>query len=230
MTQIYLIRHAVNDWVAKKLAGWTPGVRLSEEGQKQAVGLAKRLEPIPLVAIYASPLERTMETAEAIAAERGLTVQMRDGLGEVRYGDWTAKTFNELTKTELWKKVQVYPSGARFPAGESLREMQSRAVAAIETIAEAHPKKAVAIVSHADVIKSIVAHFAGVPLDLFQRIVIDPASITVLQLSELRPMLVRMNDTGSLEPMETQEEKDDEHGEPPTEDSSAVQEDDAKPE
>ncbi len=208
MTQLYLIRHALTDWINNgRLAGWTPGVSLNEEGRKQAAALAQRLERIPLVALYSSPLERALETAQAIATAHGLTVQVRDGLGEVRYGEWTDRSLEELSKSETWLSVQVYPSGTRFPGGETLREVQARAVAEIEAICQAHPQEAVAVVSHADVIKAVIAHYLGLHLDLFQRIVISPASVSVLLMGRFGPRLVRLNDTGPLEPLPKEQEK-----------------------
>lgn len=208
MTQLYLIRHALTDWVNNgQLAGWTPGIHLNEEGRKQAASLVQRLEPIPLAAIYSSPLERAIETAQAIAGPRDLPVQIRDGIGEVRYGDWTARSLEELKKLEEWLSVQVYPSGTRFPGGETLREVQARAVAEIDAICRRHPKDAIAVVSHADIIKAIVAHYLGLHLDLFQRIVISPASITILHIGRFAPRLVRLNETGPLEPPPREDDK-----------------------
>ncbi|MCC7355200.1 MAG: MSMEG_4193 family putative phosphomutase [Anaerolineae bacterium] len=209
MTQLYLIRHALTDWVSNgQLAGWTPGIHLNEEGHKQAESLAQRLEPIPLAAIYSSPLERALETAQAIAGPRNLTVQTRDGVGEVRYGEWTARPLKELSKSDTWLAVQVYPSGTRFPGGETLREAQARAVTEIDAICQTHPKDAVAVVSHADVIKAVVAHYLGLHLDLFQRIVISPASITIVHFGRLGPWLIRLNETGPLEPPPKEDDKD----------------------
>jgi len=208
MTHLYLVRHALTDWVNNgQLAGWTPGIHLNEEGRKQAASLVQRLEPIPLVAIYSSPLERAIETAQAIAGPRGLPVQIRDGVGEVRYGDWTARPLEELRKLEEWLSVQVYPSGTRFPGGETLREVQARAVAEIDAICRKHTTDAVAVVSHADIIKAIVAHYLGLHLDLFQRIVISPASITILHVGRFAPRLVRLNETGPLEPPPREDDK-----------------------
>jgi probable phosphomutase (TIGR03848 family) len=199
MTQILLIRHAVNDVMkAKKLAGWLPDVHLNEEGRQQATSLVDRLRDVPLNAIYASPLDRTRETAEPLAQQRGLEVFVRDELGEVRYGDWTGQSLEELSKQDAWKIVQMYPSGMRFPGGEAIREMQARVVGALESLAADHPRQIVAVFSHADVIKAALAHYLGVHLDLFQRIVIDPASVSVLGLSPWGPRVLRVNDAGPL--------------------------------
>lgn len=199
MTQLLLIRHAVNDWVGKnRLAGWTPGVHLNEEGRRQAEALAQRLAGVELKAVYSSPLERTMETAEIIAQPHGLPIHIRDGVGEARYGAWTGEKLEDLAKTELWQVVQFHPSGARFPQGEALREMQSRAVAAIDAICADHAEELVAVVSHSDVIKAIVAHYAGMHLDLFQRLVVSPASLSVLVLGKMGPRLIQLNDTSHI--------------------------------
>lgn len=199
MTQILLIRHAVNDVMkAKKLAGWLPGVHLNDEGRQQAETLAERLSGMQISAIYASPLERTRETAEPLAQALGLEVFVRDGLGEVRYGDWTGQSLEELAKQDAWKIVQIYPSGMRFPGGEAIREMQARVVNELESLAADHPRQIIAVFSHADVIKAALAHYLGTHLDLFQRIVIDPASVSVLALSPFGPRVLRVNDAGPL--------------------------------
>lgn len=199
MTQLLLIRHAVNDVMKeKKLAGWTPGVHLNDEGREQAEALAERLRNIPIKAIYSSPLERTRETADPLARALELDVRVRDGLGEVKYGEWTGRSLEELSKLDEWKIVQIYPSGMRFPGGEAIREMQARVVNELEAIAAEHPRDIVAVVSHADVIKAVLAHYLGVHLDLFQRIIIDPASVSVVALSRFGPRIVRINDTGPL--------------------------------
>lgn len=200
MTLIFLIRHGHNDWADKKLAGWTPGVHLNPNGRKQAEALVERLESIPFEAVYSSPLERTLETAAPLARARGLKVNRQRDVGEVDYGDWQGKSLKQLSKKKEWTVVQVAPSMMRFPNGESLREMQSRAVAGVERIAAQHPKGTVAIFSHGDVIKAIVAHFIGMPLDAFQRLMIAPASVTVLSMGRFGARLLRLNDTGPFQP------------------------------
>lgn len=199
MTQILLIRHAVNDVMkAKKLAGWMPDVHINEEGRQQAQAVAERLNGIPITAIYASPLDRTRETAEPLAQALGLEVQIREDIGEVQYGDWTGKSLEELSKLDAWRVVQLYPSGMRFPGGETIREMQARIVNQLESIAADHPREIVAVFSHADVIKAALAHYLGVHLDLFQRIVINPTSVSVLRLTPYGPQVLRVNDDGPL--------------------------------
>jgi len=195
MRLLLLVRHAVTEHTGARLSGWMPGLHLSEEGQRQAKGLAERLGPVPVDALYASPLERCQETAVAVAEAKGMEVQTLEDVGEVRYGAWTGRTLKELGKEPLWKVVQATPSAARFPEGESLFEMQARAVLAVERLREAHPKQTVAVCSHADVIKALACHYLGMHLDLFQRLVVSPASLTAIAFGPV-PYLVRLNDVG----------------------------------
>ncbi len=190
---LLLIRHALNDWTGKRLPGWTPGIHLNEAGRAQAAALARRLADVPLVAIYSSPLERTLETARPLAEAHGLTVQVRERLTEVHPGDWTGRSVEELRKEELWSLLQAYPGGARFPGGESLRQAQARMVAELDAIRDAHTGQTVAVVSHADPIKMAVAHYLGLPLDLFHRLTVDPASVTVLVFTRWGPHLLYLN-------------------------------------
>jgi probable phosphoglycerate mutase len=201
-----LIRHALNDWVGERLAGWTPGVHLNEEGRAQVTALVGRLASVPLAAVYSSPLERTLETAQPIAAAHGLTVEVREDLGESRYGDWTGRSLKELHKEALWPAVQVYPSGARFPGGESLREVQTRLVTALDAIRDAHRGQTVAVVSHADPIKAAVAFYVGLSLDLFQRLAVSPASVTALSFTAFGPRLLCLNNGESLPSFEVEKE------------------------
>jgi probable phosphomutase (TIGR03848 family) len=198
-TQLLLIRHGLTDWVGHRLPGWTPGIHLSEEGRQQAEALAQRLASLPIEAIYASPLERTVETAEAIAAPHGLSVQLRENLGELRIGEWTGQAIEDLAKTEEWLAIQFYPSGANIPGGETMHEMQARVVAELDAIRKAHPGATVAVVSHADVVKAAVAHYMGLHLDLFQRLVVYPTSLTAFQFSKFGPRLVLFNDSGTID-------------------------------
>jgi probable phosphomutase (TIGR03848 family) len=181
------------------LAGWTPGVRLDETGLEQVRGVAARLAPVPLAAVVSSPLERCVQTAEAVAAGRELAVQTDDRLGEARYGDWTGRPLKDLIKEPLWKVVQQHPSAAVFPGaeGEGLAQTQARAVAAVrEWNAKLGPEAVWLACSHGDVIKAILADALGIHLDGFQRIVVDPASVSVVTYTDTRPFVVRMNDTG----------------------------------
>jgi probable phosphoglycerate mutase len=204
MTQLLLIRHAVNDFVKTgRLAGWTPEVHLNEEGKAQAEALGRRLAETPINRIYSSPLERTMETAEAIQRHHPhVSILQNTEIGEVRYGDWEGKSIAALQGRKMWHVVQEYPSRAYFPNGETMRGVQTRAVNALETLAEQHPRETVVIVSHADLIKMVLAHFLGMHLDNFQRIVVSPASISSLQLGYGRPYIGTINDTAHIQQME----------------------------
>lgn len=209
-----LIRHAENDWVSKnRLAGWTPEVHLNEAGKKQAEELSGRLSHLPLKAVYSSPLERCMETAQALAASHDLTVTTLDDVGEVRYGKWEGKKIKKLSKKSSWRAVQHYPSRFRFPEGESLLEVQQRAVSAIEALNAIHRDELIAIVSHADVIKLALAHYLGLHIDLFQRLVISTASVSVLALPKNGSVRVlRVNDHGLIEQPEKSGKHDSDHG------------------
>jgi probable phosphomutase (TIGR03848 family) len=191
------------------LAGWTPGVDLDDAGRQQAQDLAARMSTLPLAAVVSSPLDRCLRTAEAVAAVPGPRraarpdVVVDERLGECRYGDWTGRELATLTKDPLWMVVQRHPSAAVFPGpdGESLRAMQLRALDAVREwdarIAATHGPDALWVaVSHGDVIKSIVADAVGAHLDAFQRIVVDPCSVTVVHYTGTRPFLLRCNDTG----------------------------------
>ncbi len=196
LTQLLLIRHAQTDWIGKRLAGWTPAVHLNEEGRRQAQALGERLAAFKLQAVYSSPLERAVETAQAILSHHPkLELQIEPDLGEVRYGQWEGQRIRKLARTRLWQVIQHVPSAARFPQGESLRAVQFRVVNVLETIAARHPQGQVAVVSHADVLKVAIAHYAGIPLDLFQRLVISPASLSILWLNHMGARILCLNDT-----------------------------------
>ena len=200
-TTIVLVRHATTAATGKRLGGWTPGVHLDEAGVAQAESAAQRLATAAVAAVYSSPLERTQDTARIIARPHQLRVRTRRGLGEVDYGDWTDKPLGQLRRRKLWAVIQATPSRVTFPGGESIRGAQARAVDATESLADQHPGETIVCVSHADVIKAVVAHHLGMPLDAFQRLVISPASITVLQLpSGGAPVLLTINDTGVAGP------------------------------
>jgi probable phosphomutase (TIGR03848 family) len=197
-TTLVLVRHAVTAQTGPLLSGRTPGIDLSELGVEQARAAGERLAGVPLAAIYASPIERTRQTAEALALHHDLKVRPLDGVIEADYGEWTGGKIEDLAKTDLWKTVQRTPSRARFPDGESIAEMQARMVTALEGVVADHPGEVVAVVSHADPIKAAIAHFTGVHLDLFQRINVSPASITVFSLGPHGAMMLTCNHTGSV--------------------------------
>ncbi|HEV2309296.1 MAG TPA: MSMEG_4193 family putative phosphomutase, partial [Acidimicrobiia bacterium] len=181
------------------LSGRQPGIALSEEGRAQAAALGERLAPLPVAAVYASPIERTTETAQAVAGRHQLEVRALDGVLEADYGEWTGQKLSDLAKTDLWKVVQRAPSRASFPGGESLAAMQARMVRALEAVVADHPGELVVVVSHADPIKAAIAHYTGVHLDLFQRIVVAPASVSAFAFSGAGVALLKCNDTGTLD-------------------------------
>jgi probable phosphoglycerate mutase len=198
LTTILLIRHGQNDFVGTgKLAGWLPDVHLNEVGQQQAHHLADYLKRIKLNAVYSSPLERTVETARPIAQGQGLNVIKREGLGEVHYGKWQGRTLKSLKKLKYWQVIQRSPSLARFPEGESFPEAQARIVADLEALRAEHSgkKDVIACVSHSDMIKLALAHYMGLPLDLFQRLIVQPASISTLIVGRNYLHIAGLNDT-----------------------------------
>ncbi len=199
MTILLLIRHASNDYLkAGRLAGWTPGVHLNAQGQAEANTLAQRLNHVALHAIYASPLERAQETAHAVAQCQQLAVHTRVELGEVNAGEWTGKAIKDLEQTDAWKRMLAQPVDFCLPGGEGIAQVQTRMIVALEQIIAAHPHQTVAIFSHADPIKAVVAHYLGMHLNQFNKIVIDPASVTVFFFDELGAKLFRLNDAGAL--------------------------------
>ena len=200
MTTVLLVRHGLTPLTGPVLSGHTPGVHLDERGQAQAAALAERLRPVPLTAIVTSPLERCLQTAAAVAAGRnGLAPYPDERLVEVRYGDWTGRSLKELAREPLWKVVQQHPSAAVFPGpeGEALAYTQVRALAAVrDWNARLGPDATWLACSHGDVIKGLLADALGMHLDLFQRIVVEPCSVSVVRYTGARPFVLRMNDTG----------------------------------
>lgn len=197
MARILLIRHAPTPETGTRLTGRAGGVSLGPKGEAAADTTAAQLADLPIKAVYTSPIERTRETADIVAAPHGLTPIVDEGVVEIDFGEWTGRTLKSLRRTALWKDVQRVPSRIRFPGGESFVEAQTRAVAGVEAIAAAHGKATVAVVSHSDVIKLVLAHFLGQPLDLFQRIVISTASVSVVDLpKEGGPVVGAINTRG----------------------------------
>lgn len=198
MTTLLLVRHATTASTGQRLGGRTQA-ELDPRGRAQAEATAQRLADLPLRAVYASPLARTMQTAQALAAPHRLPVREVEGLLEVEYGRWTDRPLRPLYRTKLWPVIQARPSLVRFPDGETIRQMQGRAVDALEELVARHRQTMIAAVTHADVIKAVVAFYLGLPLDLFQRLVVTPASVTVLALGPgAQPALLRFNDDGPL--------------------------------
>lgn len=198
-TTVLMVRHGETPTTGKLLPGRAPGLHLAESGRQQAAAVAQRMAALPsLDAIYASPLERTRETARPTASARGLKVRIDRGLLEADVGDWTGQELKVVSKSREWQAVQRFPSGFRFPGGESFLEMATRGLAAIERITKAHPGQTVAVFSHADVIKAVVAHALGTHLDLFQRIVISPCSVSAVAYGPGGPVVLCVNSVGDL--------------------------------
>ena len=196
-TLVLLVRHGQTPTTGSVLPGRAPGLHLSDAGRAQAEAAAARIAPLKKVrAVYASPLERTRETAAPIARAHGLRVRRDKGLLECDFGDWTGKDLKALAKLPEWKVVQRHPSGFRFPNGESFAEMQLRIVATIGRLAAAHPGETVVAVSHADPIKAAVNEAVGAHLDAFQRLVVSPCSITALLVAPDRTTVLAVNSTG----------------------------------
>jgi len=203
MPLVLLVRHGENDYVkTHRLAGRQPGVHLNKTGRKQAQAVAKRLKGATIKAVYTSPMERAMETAQPIADALGLEAIVRPGLLETDIGKWTGKSLKKLSKKKRWRVVQSAPSLLRFPGGESFAETQHRIVRELESLANQHePKDVIVCVSHADPIKLAVAYYLGLPLDQFQRLGVSPASITALNIGEMGSFLVTLNyDLGFFQP------------------------------
>ena len=199
-TLVLLVRHGQTPTTGSTLPGRAPGLHLADAGREQAEAVAARIAELPKVdAVYASPLERTRETAAPIAKALGLRTKAEKGLLECDFGDWTGKKLKDLMKLPEWKTVQRYPSGFRFPGGESFAEMQARITGALQRIASDHPGQVVVAVSHADPIKAAVAAALGTHLDLFQRIVVSPCSVTAIAYGPEGPIVLTVNSvTGSL--------------------------------
>jgi probable phosphomutase (TIGR03848 family) len=202
MSTLLLVRHGLTALTGPVLAGRAPGVHLDDRGQKQADDVATRIAVLPVTAIVTSPLERCTETAAVIceaqrARDRNPDYAIDERLIECGYGDWTGRPIKELVKDPLWKIVQTRPSGAKFPSGEALAEMSARAVAAVrDWDARLGPDAIWVACSHGDVIKAILADALGLHLDQFQRVVVDPCSVSVVRYTDTRPYVLRTNDVG----------------------------------
>lgn len=206
---LLLVRHGMTDATGPKLAGRAPGVHLNDTGRVQAAGLARRLEGLTAATLVSSPLERCQETAEAVAERLGLPVTTDERFIECDYGSWTGRSLADLSDEPLWRVVQDHPSAARFPGGEALAAASARAVEAVRdwnghVAAQAPPTDddtppvppVYVVCSHGDIIKAIVADALGMHLDLFQRVRVDPCSVTSVTYTRSRPFLNGLNDTG----------------------------------
>jgi probable phosphomutase (TIGR03848 family) len=193
-TVVLLVRHGLTPTTGIKLPGRAPGLHLSEEGKRQADAAAERIAKLPKVAaVYSSPIDRARETALPIARARGLAVRIERDLAELDIGEWTGLSLKQAARRPEWETVQRNPSGFRFPEGESFPEMQTRMTSAIGKIVARHPGQIVVAVSHADPIKAAVAQALGTPLDLFQRIVIAPSSISAVVYRRSGPAVLTVN-------------------------------------
>lgn len=213
MPTLILVRHGRSTAnTAGLLAGRTPGVALDERGAAQAAALPGRLDGLPIAEVVTSPLQRCRETVRPLLEARPeLTAHIDERIGECDYGDWSGRKLAELKDEPLMEMVQAYPSGAAFPGGESLRAMQTRAAEAVREwnarVERDHGADAVYLMcSHGDIIKSLVADALGLHLDLFQRISVEPCSVTAIRYTRLRPFLVRLGDTGDFASLVPREE------------------------
>jgi probable phosphoglycerate mutase len=196
-TTILLVRHGQTPTTGKVLPGRATGLHLADEGHRQADIAAERIAELASVdAVYSSPLERAKETAAPISKKLGLRTKVDRGLYECDFGDWTGKELKKLSKLPEWKTVQNAPSTFRFPNGESFIEMQTRMVSTLDRLRQQHPGGTIVCVSHADTIKAAVAHALGTHIDLFQRIVISPASVSALAWHTGGPIVLTVNSTG----------------------------------
>jgi probable phosphoglycerate mutase len=198
MTTFLLIRHAAPDLVTDTLAGHLSGIHLSVQGQKQALRLAERLVTLPVCAVYSSPLDRALQTAQPLAASLHLDVHCSESIADIDFGEWSGKRLDDLSTDPRWRRWNEFRSGSPLPNGGLMLEVQVRAILALEEIRRQHVDQVVAVVSHGDVIKAILAHYLGTPLDLFQRIEISLASVSVLAVYDWGARIIRVNDTGEL--------------------------------
>jgi probable phosphoglycerate mutase len=195
-TVVLLVRHARTATTGKRLPGRAAGLVLSPAGRREAEAVASRLAGVKLAAVYSSPLERARETAAAIARPRRLAVRIARDLVDLDVGRWAGLTLRAARKRPEWAAIQRHPSGFRFPNGESFTDMQARMVAALGRVVARHPGETVVAVSHADPIKAVLAHALGIPLDLFQRLVVATASVSAVAYGPTGPTVLTANATG----------------------------------
>lgn len=196
-TVVLFVRHGQTPTTGKLLPGRAPGLHLAESGVAQAEAAGRRIGALAKVrGVYASPMERTQETAAPIARACKLRVRTHKGLIEADFGEWTGKKLAALRKLPAWTTVQRYPTGFRFPGGESFPEMQTRMTGAVAELVAKHPGETIVVVSHADTIKAAIADAAGTPLDLFQRIVVSPCSVSAVMYTPTGPIVLSVNSTG----------------------------------
>ena len=198
MTTLFLVRHGLTAQTSHVLYGRTPGIYLDHRGAAQAAELVGRFEGVRLTAIYTSPLERCVQTVEPLGAARRLPLRHDSALLEMDLGSWTGRTLGQVRRLKAWHSVQQTPSTFAFPGGEAFTHAQARVVGALERIARRHRNGRVVVATHGDIARIALAHYAATPLDEFQRIVIDPAAVSVVQLGGPRPHVELVNDTGGL--------------------------------
>jgi probable phosphomutase (TIGR03848 family) len=200
MTRFLLVRHAAIDAHGRSLPGRTPGVHLNAQGRLQAQALAQRIAGLPVSAVYSSPLERAVETADPIAKLLGLETAVSEELLEIGFGDWTGSDIADVAESPAFQRFNSFRSCAPVPGGEFMLQAQARMVAGLDALRARHAHAHVVVVSHGDMIKAAIAHYAGIPLDLFQRIEISPASISMVELDAATVRILAVNDTGGAEP------------------------------
>lgn len=195
MTRILLIRHGNTDYLGNRLAGRAPGVHLNPSGMQQAERLAQALAHFPIKAIYSSPLERTLETARPLAQRLQMPVRIEHAFMEVNYGDLEGRTFKQIQRLKIWKQVHQAPSQVTFPGGESFVAIQQRAVHIIAEICQKFPaaEVLVACFTHGDVIRLALTHYLEMPLDAFQRLFIQTASISVIDFQPPKHTVLQIN-------------------------------------
>jgi probable phosphomutase (TIGR03848 family) len=198
MATFLLIRHGNTDMVGRVLAGRMPGVHLNEEGRTEAEELAQRLAPYNIDFLCSSPLERTRETARPIAELKGLEVEIREGLTEIDTGEWTGMQITDLQPRKMWKLFNSFRTGTRIPGGEHILEVQKRMVDEIENLRSRAPSGSFGIFSHGDPIKTVIAYYAGMQLDSFDRITISPASLSILVVEDHGSRIKCLNNTANL--------------------------------
>ena len=189
-----MIRHGDTDWIGKAFAGRQPKVHINERGRAQADALAGRLAAAGIAALYSSPLERAIDTAQPLARRLGLTITKRDRLTEIDTGDWTGESFKKLEPTEQWQRFLSFRSSTRVPGGELMLDIQARVVTELEELRELHPDETVALFSHADVIRFAFAHYAGIAIDLAYRLEIRPASVSTIALGPEDVRILGLNE------------------------------------
>lgn len=198
-TTFLLIRHGAHLLGGSTIAGRSADVHLSPLGIQQATDMAERVAKLPVRAIYCSPIDRTRETASILSQRIGLPVEISEALSEIDFGQWTRKTLDELRPQPHWQQWNAFRSGTQIPSGESMLQVQSRIVAEMLRLRQLHPEQSIALVSHGDVIKAAVAYWMGVPLDLFMRIEIGLASVSVIAIGDFGPWVLCVNNTSEIQ-------------------------------